>query len=65
MVEKFAITYKNKSYIITKKLLESYDEFYHRAWLIVKQEPETLDDYEKSILKSQQKINEIYLGYVY
>ena len=65
MEEKVVIRYKNKSYIIIKKDLESYDQFYHRAWLIAKDEPDTSLDYAKSILKSQQKINEIYLGYIY
>ena len=65
MDEKIIIEYKNKSYIVIKKNLESYDQFYNRAWLIAKDEPETLDDYKTSLITNQKKINEMYLGYEY
>lgn len=65
MSEICIIKYKDHSYIIKKRDLESYEQFYHRAWLIVKEEPTTEKEYKKSILKSQKKINELYLGYVY
>ena len=65
MVEKIVIKYKNKSYIIEKKKLESYEEFYSRSWIMVKYEPKTSEDYKKNLIRSQKKINELYLGYEY
>jgi|TARA_B110000971_G_scaffold116801_1_gene119738 hypothetical protein len=65
MNEKIIIEYKNKSYIVIKKNLESYDQFYNRAWLIAKDEPTSLDDYKTSLITNQKKINELYLGYEY
>jgi len=65
MVEKVIIQYKNKSYIVIKQDLESYDQFHTRAWLVAKYEPKTLDEYNTALVKSQKKINELYLGFVY
>ena len=65
MVKKVIIQYRNKSYIVIKKDLESNEQFYNRAWLIAKDEPKTSKEYTRSLLKSQKKINELYLGYVY
>ena len=65
MVKKVIIQYKNKSYIVAKQHLESYDQFYTRSWLIAKYEPKTLDEYKTALVKSQKKINELYLGFVY
>ena len=65
MEKYFVIKYNNKSYIVKRDKLESSEQFYHRAWLIAKDEPSNQLEYKKSILKNQKKINEKYLGYVY
>lgn len=59
------IDYKNKSYILEKKSVESHDQFYSRAWLIAKSEPENKKEFEQSKLDAQKKINIEYLGYEY
>ena len=65
MTKKIIIKYKNKSYIIEKKELESYDQFYDRAWILVKDCPDTKEKYKISLLESQKKINIKYLKYEY
>ena len=65
MTKKIIIKYKNKSYIVLKKDLESYDQFYDRAWMLVKDCPDTKKKYQMSLLESQKKINIKYLNYKY
>ena len=65
MTKKIIINYKNKSYIIEKNELESNDQFYNRAWLLVKDCPDTKAKYKISLLESQKKNNIKYLNYEY
>ena len=59
------LNYKNNSYIIFKNSIESYDQFYKRAWLISKKSPKTEIEFKKINLEVQKIINNHYLGYEY
>jgi len=65
MDDKIVIDYKQKSYIVYRRDLESHEHFYTRAWLLVKHEPTTMDEYNKALVDSIKKTNEIYLKYTY
>ena len=59
------ITYKGYTYKINKNSTESYNDFYERAWLVVKKEPRNKDTYNKALIHTQMEINKKKLGYSY
>ena len=65
MENKIVINYKHSIYIVNRRPLESHEQFYTRAWLLVKQEPNTLTEYNTALMSSIKKTNEIYLKYTY
>ena len=59
------INYKGNTYKVSKKLTESYNDFYERAWLIAKKEPKNSKDYNTAIIEVDMTMNRKKLGYIY